>query len=179
MCLLMLKQNLFTYFVLLYVQDSYLFIFYISTCSLNTRKGLFVMETVYMPQKCAYFWLCNVCISFSGNTQRVLYVIMCCLKETLVSQMFHCLSRLIPFIPCVCTFAYLPWLRIFTANTSSSSHPCCSVECSWREHISTGIHGAFQNVHKSWKPGCEKCGVNTCWLKPSSRLWSHCDWKSM
>ena len=39
----------------------------------------------------------------------------------------HCLSRLNLFIPCVCTFTYLSTSIIFTADTSSSSRPCCSV----------------------------------------------------
>ena len=34
----------------------------------------------------------------------------------------HCLSRLNPFIPCVCAFIYLSSSIIFTEDTSSSSH---------------------------------------------------------
>ena len=41
----------------------------------------------------------------------------------------HCLNRLNPFIPCVCTFTYLSSSVIFTADTSSSSRPCCSIKC--------------------------------------------------
>ena len=55
---------------------------------------------------------------------------------------------------------------IFTADTSSSSHPCCScsVQCScrsrtWaRQYI--GIHRAFYGVHGSWEPGYDKHRVN-------------------
>ena len=48
----------------------------------------------------------------------------------------HCLSRLNPFIPCVCAFTYLHSSIIFTADMSSSSRPCCSVECSCKSHVS-------------------------------------------
>ena len=42
----------------------------------------------------------------------------------------HCLSRLNAwFIPCDCAFTFLSLLIIFTADTSSSSCPCCSVKC--------------------------------------------------
>ena len=49
-------------------------------------------------------------------------------------------------------------LIILTADTSSSSHPCCS-ECTWACQY-TEIHGAFQGIHESQEPGCDKCGVN-------------------
>ena len=74
-----LKQNLSTCFLLLYLQDSYLFIipiFCINKCNLNTRNKNCLQVT-----KNALFWLCNVCISFSGNTQCVLYVIMCAITQ--------------------------------------------------------------------------------------------------
>ena len=64
----------------------------------------------------------------------------------------HCLSMLnAQFIPCVCTFTYLSSLIIFTADTSSSSRPCCSVINHAHEHvnISTRMHGAFQGIHGS------------------------------
>ena len=77
----------------------------------------------------------------------------------------HCLSRLNPFIPCVCAFIYL---SSFTADMSSSSHPCCSVECSCKSHMwarqYTWIHGAFQDVHRSQKPGSNKRGVNGTYI---------------
>ena len=64
----------------------------------------------------------------------------------------------------VCAFTYLSLSIIFTADTSSSSRPCCSVECSCKSHMwarrYTGIHGAFQGVHRSREPGCNKYGVN-------------------
>ena len=67
----------------------------------------------------------------------------------------------------VCAFTYLSSLIIFMADTRSSSRPHCSVECSacscksrTRAHQYTGIHRAFQGVHGSREPGCNKRGVN-------------------
>ena len=58
---------------------------------------------------------------------------------------FHCLSRLNPFIPCVCAFTYLSSSIIFTADTSSSINVQLS-ECSYTWACQyTGIHGAFQD----------------------------------
>ena len=76
----------------------------------------------------------------------------------------HCLSRLNPFIPCVCKFTYLPSVIIFTADTSTFSHPCCSVKCSCQSRMwacqYTEIHGEFRGVHESQKLGCDKHRVN-------------------
>ena len=41
---------------------------------------------------------------------------------------------------------------------SSSSLPCTITHTS--TSIYTEIHGAFQGVHGSREPGCDKCGVN-------------------
>ena len=77
----------------------------------------------------------------------------------------HCLSRLNPFRPYVCAFTYLSSLIVFMADMSSSSLPCCSVECmqckshTWA-HQYTRIHGAFQGVHESREPESEKRRVN-------------------
>ena len=72
----------------------------------------------------------------------------------------HCLSRLNTFIPCVCTFTYLSLLIVLMADTSSFSCPCCSFEygCksrTWARQY-TRIHGAFQGIHRSREPGCDK-----------------------
>ena len=61
--------------------------------------------------------------------------------------------------------AHLPTcFIILMADTSSSSHPCCSVVVNHaREHVNiqcTCTHGAFQDVHGSWEPGCDKRRVN-------------------
>ena len=58
----------------------------------------------------------------------------------LVGQLqFHCLSRLNPFIPCVCAFTYLSSSIIFTADMSSSRRHCRSVE--WMQlHMNTSIY---------------------------------------
>ena len=75
---------------------------------------------------------------------------------------FHCLSRLNPFIPCVCAFTYLSSSIKITADTTSSSHTCCSLfsacsckSCTWACQY-TKIHRAFQDIHGSRKPGCNK-----------------------
>ena len=44
----------------------------------------------------------------------------------------HCLNTL--FISCICAFTYLASSIIFMADTCSSNHPCCSVECSCKSH---------------------------------------------
>ena len=56
---------------------------------------------------------------------------------------FHCLSRLNPFIPCVCAFTYLSPSIISMADMSSSSHPSVlfirvhAVVNQAREHVNT------------------------------------------
>ena len=97
----------------------------------------------------------------------------------------HCLSRLNSFISCVCAFTYLSSSVIFTADTSSSSRPCCSVECSCKSrtwaHQYTRIHGAFQGVHGFREPGCDKRGVNDTYIEihryiPLFRAWGTLSW---
>ena len=98
-----------------------------------------------------------------------------------VAGKLHCLSRLNLFIPCVSAFNYLSSSIIFTADTSSFSHPCCSVStCSCKSptwaHQYTGIHRAFQDVHGSQEPGCDKRGVNNryCYSTRRDRCHDQC-----
>ena len=69
-------------FLFLYLQDNYSFILhtYMNTCSSYKRlegEINFSNKNCLLDTKYAHFWLCKVCISFNGNTQCVLYVIMC------------------------------------------------------------------------------------------------------
>ena len=61
----------------------------------------------------------------------------------------HCLSRLNPFIPCVCVFTYLSLSIIFLADMSSwmyySSRPCCTCRCKLM-HVSTSIYWNTQII---------------------------------
>ena len=77
----------------------------------------------------------------------------------------HCLSRLNPFIPCVCVFTYLSsrlssrqtWVApVFLAVQSSA---CSCKSRTWTRQY-TRIHGAFQGIHGSREPGCNKRRVN-------------------
>ena len=82
-------------------------------------------------------------------------------------------------MPCACAFTYLPSLRIFTANTSSSNLPCCSVEYSCKLwHVSTSIleyMEHFRTYTDLRNQGVNKRRVDTFWLKPSSRFFClHC-----
>ena len=85
----------------------------------------------------------------------------------------HFLSRLNPFIPCVCAFTYQP---VFETNLSTCYQPvdnlhgrheqiavqssaCSCKSRTWARQY-TGGYGAFQDIHGSQEPECDKRGVN-------------------
>ena len=59
----------------------------------------------------------------------------------------HCLSSGILFIPCVCAFTYLSSLIIFTADTSSSSHPLSAVVNHAHEHVNIPKYTEYFRVY--------------------------------
>ena len=94
----------------------------------------------------------------------------------------YCLSRLQnPFIPRVCAFTYLSLSIFFMADTSSSSHPGCSVECRCKSRTwacqYTKIHRAFQGVYRSQESGCDKHGVNDTHI-PLFCVWGPLSWST-
>ena len=59
----------------------------------------------------------------------------------------HYLSRLsLWFVLCVCAFTYLPSSIIFMADTSSSSHPCCSVKYSCKSCMSARVNNRKESI---------------------------------
>ena len=151
-------------------------IFCLNTCCLNTRKEDFCNKNC--TKICSFFDCVNVCISFNGNTQCVLYVIICATTRRKYNFTNVPLSD---FISCVCAFTYLPSLKIFKANTRSSSLPCCLVECSCTCKSYTWTHLYWNTWKILGRTQISEPGCDTCWLEPSSRflLALCCDRKSM